>query len=117
MSNQVIETIHLDRSNKATITLFADRLDIDFSAVTRVDVLDIGCAWEVLSTDNPTAITWAPVEENTKLRVTMAFGGINTILPGEYTCKVVVYDPANPAGIVWGTIGLEVLSECPVAGP
>lgn len=103
------EVVYLDRDNTFVEFLSTDRLDVDFSAVTRIDLIAKRCVWEVFSITTPGIITWE--EKDGGLEVTFKLGSLD-LVPREYTCSIIVYDPSNPEGVVWGELDVNIKSEC-----
>lgn len=107
------ETVYLTRDNAIDLLLSADTPDIDYAGVTRVDLLDVACAWSVLSTTSPGALTWSVVAGGLRLVLKL---GEEPIPVGTHKARVILYDATNTDGVVWGDIGLSVKAACPV-GP
>lgn len=95
------ETAYLLRNNKIKIELLADRSLVNLQNVTKVELIDIGNSININSDTHPTVFDWT--EGN----------GVLYIIPKDIpspvgvsvwdlNCYLVVYDPSNPEGIVWG---------------
>lgn len=106
---RITETVYLGRDNAIDLALAAGGADVDLSSVTQVDIIDKGCVWSVSSTTSPAAFDWAT--DSTKLVLKL---GDETIAPGTYTVRLVIYDPTNTDGVVWDDeFRLIVISACP----
>lgn len=110
MSQEIIETVYLLRDNPIRFILKTDRRPADLSTVTKVEVQDLGCNWTVDSDADPEAFNIGTTDGLVEL-----FLGQQTIPQGQYQCRLVVYDPSNPDGIVWGDFTLIVKFRCPEA--
>lgn len=106
------EFVYPHRNNAPKLRLSADNPDINFAAVTRVDVIDVAGKWEVLSTTSPAAITWSPLGKD--LKVVLMFEELANIPSGNHVCRVVVYDAGHPKGIIWGTVEITLKEDVEV---
>jgi hypothetical protein len=108
----ITEVFYLTRDNTVDLVLKADSIPVDLRSATKVEVLDTDCTWAVDSVASPDAFVIGGVDG----RITLQFGG-ETINAGTYKCQVIVYDPTNVNGVVWGEIQLAIKRSCPVAAP
>lgn len=108
------EIVYLAHDNAIDLQLKVDGAAVDLAPVTRIVVRDLGCAWEADSAVTAAAFDWAAGGGVLKLRL-----GDEPIPPGSYTCYIILYDPANPDGVVWDKVGIKTVAVCavPVAGP
>lgn len=106
------ETVYLGRDNAIELVLSADGAVQDLTAVTQVDIVDSGCTWSVSSATSASAFDWSSNPTGGVLKMSL---GDETIPAGTYRCKIVVYDPTNTDGVVWGEIRLAVIAACPAA--
>lgn len=111
---KITETAYLTRDNANILTLGADVVDVDFSAVTRVDLIDLGCTWEVSSVTEPAAVTWSHVSPNLVVTFKLGLVGmpLTPLLPGEFDCRVMVYDASNTHGVAWGDLKFKLVEAC-----
>jgi len=118
-SNTVTETIYLTRNNANDLLLTSVDVDgvtslADMRAVTKVEIVDSGCAFTIASDTSAGAFSWSSTVADGKLQVKL---GQEPIPPATYTCKLILYDPTNPDGIVWGELKLTFKKACPVVTP
>ena len=108
------ETVYLAYDNAIDLQLRVDGAAVDLAPVTRMVLADVGCVWEVDSAASPGVFNWG------------AGGGVLTmklgeepVPPGAYSCWLIIHDPTNPDGIVWGEkLKVSFVSVCrPPAGP
>lgn len=99
------ETIYLGRDNSIDLILTVDDVPEPLTAVTKMAVI-VG-AVTVESTNGATApIRWAGEGYDTgEVRLVL---GMQTIPEGKHEAALVVYDAANPEGVVWTTIRVQV---------
>lgn len=100
-----IETVYNGRDNTIDLLLKADGVAQDLSTVTRMVVAEQDDAFSVDSATSPDAFDWAT---GTTGVVVFAFGG-EGITAGYHQCRLIVYDPTNANGVVWGSIKLTVI--------
>jgi len=103
------EIVYLGRDNSIDLLLMADRVAVDLSSVTQVD-LRIGTT--VISSTTPASgpIRWAQAGYQTgELRLYLGDQAL-TVQSAAQAAWLVIYDPANPGGIVWGSLVLFVQS-------
>jgi len=105
----ITEIFYLTRDNTVDLILKADGVVVDLTAVTKVEVLDTGCAWSVSSEDSPTAFDIGGIDG----KLILKFGN-EPIAAGTYRCQIILYDPSNLDGVVWGEIKLVFKASCPV---
>ena len=104
------EIVYLGHGNTIDLFLDADNLgdEDDFSAVTKITAT-FGSK-TIISEDKASGpITWdQPGYLNREIRLNL---GGETISPDGYDVYIVVYDPSNPTGIVWGEFAGLVKAE------
>ena len=103
------EIVYLGRDNTIDLILSADGVVQSLTSVSRIDLIDVGCSFEITSEDYPGAFDWST---NPAAGVLILHLSDIDIPVGYYTCKLVVYDPTNTQGIVWGCINLLVKADC-----
>jgi hypothetical protein len=104
----ITETVYLARDNTIDLLLKADGVITDLTPVTRIDLIDTGCAWEVSSTTSPNAFDWSGGVSGVLI---LALG--DEVIPaGSYRARVILYDATNTDGIVWGEIKLNFKTAC-----
>ena len=98
------EVVYLNRDNTFDRQLKTDGAAQVLTAVTRMIVEDIGGRFTVDSNIESSAFDW---DNPTTGHVIFNFGDVS--LPaGIYQVRLIVYDPTNPDGIVWGDKGFEL---------
>lgn len=106
------EYVYIGRDNRIDLRLKADLNDgngmqyQDLSSVTRVDM--IFDATTVTSTNQATdPIRWAVDAgyQTGEIRISI---GDESIDAGEYRAPLIVYDPSNTDGILWGYVPVVV---------
>lgn len=106
------EIIYLGHDNTIDLQLKTDGVAQDLIAVTKItatfDTVTISSVDKAAG-----AITWDQAGYDIG-EIRMALGG-ETISAGGYDVPIVVYDPSNTAGVVWGSI--NVLVEAEVEAP
>ena len=102
------EHVYLGHDNTIDLTLKADDVAQDLSAVTKITATFDDTLVE--STDNESgAITWAVSGYDTgEIRLAL---GDQTISAGTYSVPIITYDATNDDGIVWDTILITVHAE------
>lgn len=109
----LVERAYLGRDNSIDLLLKADDVAVDLSSVTRmVLVVD---STTIISSTNQAAdpILWNQVGYETgECRL---FLKDQTLTTGRNTAQLVVYDPTNTDGVVWGSVVLLVHAETVIA--
>jgi len=108
------EIVYLGHDNRIDILLKADGSAVDLSSVTRM-TLTFGSV--LIDSDNGDTdpIKWAkPGYETGEVRISL---GSQSIAAGDYRAPLLVYDPTNPNGIVWGLLLIQVEAEVEAEGP
>jgi len=102
------EIVYLGHDNRIDVILKADGSAVDLSSVTR---MTLSFDAVLIDSDNGDSdpIQWAKVGYATG-EVRIILGG-QEIPAGSYRTPLVVYDPSNPYGIVWGRIVIQVEAE------
>jgi hypothetical protein len=102
------EIVYLGHDNTVDVILKADGVAVDLAPVTSM-TLTVGTV--LISSDNTAGdpILWVQGGYATG-EVHIAIGG-ESITAGVYLAPLVVYDPTNLDGVVWGTIPLRVLAD------
>ena len=103
-----VEHIYLSHGNTIDLILKADEVAQDLSSVTKITATFDDTTIE--STKNETgSIKWAVSGYDIgEIRLDM---GAQSIDAGSYEVPIVVYDPSNTDGIVWGTVNITVNAE------
>ncbi len=103
------EIVYLGRDNSIDLELLSNGDPADLSSITRMD-LQVG---EItISSDDPSSgpIRWAqPGYATGEVRLSLGDSAL-TPMASVQTGTLVVFDAANPDGIVWGEIRLLVKS-------
>jgi len=102
------EIVYLGHDNRIDILLKADGSAVDLSSVTR---MTLSFDAVLINSDNGDSdpIQWAKAGYATgEVRISL---GSQQIPAGSYRAPLVVYDPSNPDGIVWGRIVIQVEAE------
>ena len=94
----VLEYVYNSRNNTIDLLLKADGAAVDLSSVTRMIVEDIAGGWSVDESTVPAAFSRSLTVTG---KVVLSLGG-QGLTAGKYSCRLIVYDPANTSGIVWG---------------
>jgi len=100
----ISETVYTGRDNTVDLLLKSDGEAQDLSSVTRMRLVDVDGAFDIDSDTSAGAFDW---DNGTTGKVIIAIGG-EGIAAGRYGCRLIVYDPTNDDGIVWGRIVLTV---------
>jgi hypothetical protein len=102
------EIAYLGHDNLIDLILKADGVAVDLSSVTAM-TLTLGT--KKVSSTNLAAdpILWAKAGYATG-EVHLILGG-ETITPGNYDAPLVVYDPVESEGVVWGNVKITVKAE------
>ncbi len=102
------ETVYLARDNAIDLELRENGAAVDLDAVTRMILTDIACVWSVDSQSSHGVFNWMQGDG----RLTMKLGS-EPIPVGTHWCHLIVFDPGNPNGTVWGEkIGIKVAAIC-----
>ena len=108
MSTTIKETVYLARDNTVDLELSANGVTTDLTHITKVEVADLGCAWSVNSVTTPSAFDIGGEDGLLVLKL-----GQEPIPAGTYRCNIILYDPTNTDGVVWGDpIQLVFKSAC-----
>jgi len=102
------EIVWLSHDNTIDLLLKADDVVQDLSSVTKITATFRTTT--ITSIDHAVgAILWNNVGYDTG-EIRLDLGG-ESIAPGGYDVPIVVYDPSNADGIVWGAIHVVVKTE------
>ena len=99
-----VEYVYIGYDNTVDLLLKADGEAQDLSSVTRMRLVDAGGVFDIDSDTDLSAFDW---DTGTTGKVILSLGA-QTIAASRYACKLIVYDPTNDDGIVWGRLVLEV---------
>ena len=110
--------IYLNRDNTITLGLLNDRIPVDATNLTRVILqFDPKSGGSVVAIDSnavPSLFDFTTSEdfsgENTGV-LKLMLGAMAGVIVGKYKVSVVLYDPVNTAGIVWGEVDAQVLDD------
>ena len=101
----VAETVYKDRDNAIDLILKADDVAVDLSSVTRMQIVDRDGGFTTIDSDTSAdAFDW---DTGTTGKVILILGD-EEIPVGTYVVSLVVFDPTNTDGIVWGEFVLVV---------
>ena len=102
----IVETVYTGRDNTIDLLLKDENGAVDLSSVTRIDIVLLETG-DAISDSDPVnfPIKWSGTGVTGKVLLQLGDQGIVT---GMYTARLVVFDPANPDGIVWDEFGLQV---------
>jgi len=104
----ITEIFYLGHDNTIDLLLKADGEAVDLSPVTRID-LEIKNVVTISSTSYPDVIRWTGLDVTGK--VIISLDDYDGELPvGKYRARLVVYDPTNTDGIVWGDLLIQIRS-------
>jgi len=102
------EQIWIGRDNTIEIILKANGVAQSLSSVTHMEFVISGTTyssvtsgyfdWESRGTGSGTTTGWT----------SLSFGGAPGLTPGTFDAELIVYDPANTSGIVWGELPLRI---------
>ena len=104
------ETVYLGRDNSIDLILQANGAVADLSPVTRID---LKIKTTTISSTDPAAgpVKWCqPGYATGEIRLFLGNVAGLTAAKTSVPCYIVVYDPLNPDGIVWGQIPLLIQS-------
>jgi len=102
------EIVHNGHDNTIDLLLKADGVIISLSFVTKVDLVVDDTKTITDSTPNTGPIIWDEAVTNQTGKMILALGD-ESIPPGNYDAKLILYDSSNPDGIVWsGPVGLPL---------
>ena len=99
------EIVYLGHDNSIDIILKADGVAVPLDDVTDMS-LTFGTT--LIESDNGAADPLRWDKEGYDVGEVRIFLGDQTITPGSYKAPLVVYDPTNPEGVVWGLIPITV---------
>lgn len=102
------ETVYLGHDNTIDLILKAGGVAVD---LTSVDTITLTINGATIASENGATdpIRWIQLGYATgKIRISL---GEQAISPGRYPAVLVVYDPSNPNGVVWGEIDVRVNEE------
>ena len=94
----LIETVYNDRNNTVDLLLKADGTAQALDTITRMLVVDQAGTFTIDSDVSPDAFDWDP---GTTGKVLLSLGD-ESVVAGAYECWLILYDPTNTDGIVWG---------------
>ncbi len=105
----MIEVAYLGRDNSIDLLLKADGSAVDLSSVTRM-VLVVSATTQVSSTNQASdPIRWDQVGYDAgEIRL---FLKDQDLTSGKNTAQLIVYDPTNTDGVVWGSFVIKVHPE------
>lgn len=108
------EKVYLGHDNSIILILKADEVAADLRGITKM-TLTFGAT--LIESENLDAdpIKWARADYETG--ETRLYLGDEDIDSGAYQSALIVYDAANPEGIVWGFIPISVMAEVEAAPP
>jgi len=98
----ITEVCYIGHDNTIDLLLKADGAAVDLSSVTRM-TLEVDST-TIDSETSPDAFDW---DTGTTGKVILALGD-EELTAGRHTATLVVYDPTNADGIVWGKFILAV---------
>ena len=107
------EAIYLGRDNAIELLLEVGGVVQDLSGVTS----GVTCLQVVLGGVTISSITsstlfdwqdWTGTSGTTVGWVKLMLGGATAMTPGNYDAELIVYNPQNTNGILWGTIPVKV---------
>lgn len=104
----VREIVYLSRDNTVDLLLKADGSAQDLSSVTRMIVKQNDGDWEVDYDDYAAAFDWITGITGKVILDLAAALATEGVAADEYIVRLIVYDPTNTGGIVWGRFVLEV---------
>ena len=108
MPDTTVEYIYIGHDNTIDLILKADDVAVDLTAVTSM-TMSVGTLTVVSTNVGGSEITWAKAGYGTgEVRIKL---GSQTIAAGNYQAWLVVYDLANPNGVVWGSFPVTVHAE------
>ena len=99
------ETVYNGRDNTNDLLLLADGSAQDLGPVTRMVLSERSGLFSIDSQSAPAAFDWST---GTTGKVILSLGD-QAIAAGTHVCRLIVYDPTNPDGIVWGQVLLKVV--------
>ena len=102
------EIVYLTHNNTIDLLLKADGVAQDLASVTKITAT-FGST-TISSTNKTTgAIKWDNAGYDTG-EIRLDLGG-QSISAGDYYIPIVVYDPINTLGVVWGYIAIQVKAD------
>lgn len=109
MTTPVIETAYLGRDNSIDLLLKADGVAVDLSSVTRMVLVVAGSTLVSSTNVDGDPILWSKSGYDTgEVRLFLKDESLST---GRNTAQLVVFDPTNTDGIVWGSFVIVVNAE------
>ena len=99
--SMITEFVYNDRDNTNDLLLKADGVAVDLSTVTRMIVEDVDGSFSVDENTSPSAFNR---DTGVTGKVIIALGG-ESITAGKYIVRLIVYDPTNTSGLIWGDEG------------
>ncbi len=104
----VSETVYLSYDNVIDLLLKNDGSAQDLSAVTSMKVIEAEAEWTIDYASYPAAFNWNTGTTG-EVRLTLADALTSeSVAQGKYGCYLVVIDPTNTDGIVWGQFELQI---------
>ena len=110
--------IYLNRDNVLTFGLLEDKAPVDATLLTRVICqFDPKGSGSVVSIDSDTvpALFDFTTSKQFSGEVTgvlkLMLGAMTGVVVGKYKMTIVLYDPANTAGIAWAETDVQVLDD------
>ena len=101
----ITEVFYLGHDNTIDLLLKADGQAQDLSSVTRMKLV-VGST-EIDSATESNVFTWTGTGTTGKVIIDLnEYSG--SLTAGAYTARLIVYDPTNSDGIVWGEFVLYV---------
>lgn len=104
MSN-VVEYTYDGHSNTIDLLLKADGTAVDLTSVTRARLTDDENSVDIDSDEASGVFDWTHA---TTGKITIALGGQSLTVGETYTVRLIIYDPTNTDGLVWGEFLLRV---------
>ena len=104
---EVKEIVYLNRDNTVDLLLKANGVAQDLTASTRMILKDIGGKFTIDSQISAGAFNWNPGITG---KLILDLGG-ETLPAGMHDVRLIVYDPSNTDGIVWGDFKLAVIQN------
>jgi len=102
------ELVYLGHSNSIDLILMSDGVAVDLTSATKM-TLTINGKTFTSSNGGGDLILWSQTGYSVgEIRI---FLGDQTIAVGRYESILVVYNPSNVKGIVWGNLGVWVKAE------
>lgn len=109
MYNVEREVVYLGRDNTVDLQLLAQRVPIDLSAVTRFELRDSLCNWNIDSVTSPAVFDVSRGDGILVLNL-----GSELIPAGDQSAWLILYDALHTDGTVWGKVYFSVINICVV---